>query len=610
MKNSSEAEVDAEVQKAKESTWKWTLFQRTIEYKQLLKILPHKASRVAMVKYFIERDFFILDKPCDEDMDCAGEASTSCSAPATTSAAATSAPNDDSATVATSVGACTDSSSPQGTESSDTPSSDEGTRVSSKKRRYQTTVREKMQAAGLYNKFPSDCKILLDFEKHLSTCLKVQNYQQEIDNVARFLRYIQPTGDEPNFDFLTNTTDTMNYFQALDNSTLSASTILNYFKNILRFLKFLRGNLELVIPRELIDKYSDYLVTLRVAHTRRHTQVKTGKQIAISGEEISPTEKTWYRYYCQGWFQAYHMYIRADVVQDDCNRFFVSAKGKQISSASSDLGRLHHSCGLKNTNSHEVRRAIETELSVTFSAEQKKNAAHYLAHTEEVANKDYRQLVGFKYGTRQEYMFSHFTHRKPSVTKMDRLIQKEEWVANFPKSKDVLTMWKPALKCVIESDKTILNSVSRQKWKGLAIKMFDGDKREGVVATRNFTKGDIVCDYHGPVITHAAGKKMMEDLEGKAGYLFFLKTGTASICIDAQTYPCKCHDTIETIGRKINHSSKNANIVPLHVVLRLDEKDMDVILFKATKDIKADNELKFDYGVKRKSFRGEGIELQ
>ncbi len=51
------------------------------------------------------------------------------------------------------------------------------------------------------------------------------------------------------------------------------------------------------------------------------------------------------------------------------------------------------------------------------------------------------------------------------------------------------------------------------------------------------------------------------------------------------------------------------NLKPLHGVLKVDGDDMDVILFRALQDISVDTQLKFDYGVRRKSFRGEGLDL-
>lgn len=132
----------------------------------------------------------------------------------------------------------------------------------------------------------------------------------------------------------------------------------------------------------------------------------------------------------------------------------------------------------------------------------------------------------------------------------------------------------------------------------------------GVVATRRFSKGDIVCDYHGKVIPAAEGRAMMQNIHDEAGYVFFFKAGQRDLCIDAQTFPCECHPDANTVGRRINHSSKRPNLKPFHCVLKVNGEDKDVILFKALQDITVDTQFKFDYGVKRKSFRGEGLNLE
>ncbi len=130
-----------------------------------------------------------------------------------------------------------------------------------------------------------------------------------------------------------------------------------------------------------------------------------------------------------------------------------------------------------------------------------------------------------------------------------------------------------------------------------------------MVATRRFSKGDIVCDYHGKIITAAEGRAMIQDIHDEAGFLFFFKAGQRDLCIDAQTFPCECHPDADTIGRRINHSSKMPNLKPFHCVLKVNGEDKVVVLFKALQDISVDTQLKFDYGVKRKSFRGEGLDL-
>ncbi|KAI4796482.1 hypothetical protein KUCAC02_026984 [Chaenocephalus aceratus] len=773
MKGCSAVEIAAQVDIAKESTRVWTATQRVWEYKTLVKLLPDHASRMAMVKYLVQNGYLILNKPFDEDMDCAREApGTSDSVTATTSAVATSAPTDDSATLATSAVACTASSAPpeeEETDSSETPSSDEKTRDRSRRSHSTGTVREAMQAGGMYDKCPPESKLLVGFKKHLSGALQVQNCQQEVDNVSRFLRYMQPEG-EPNLEFLTKTTETMDYMSALNNSGLSAATILNYMKNIIRFLQYVKGSVDLNEDGIKIQKYIDFLKTMRKPVARKHSGnvcstrydrivdgmptvhdcnlvLRSGKKrfldiynrMAISKIVVSPTEKTWYRYYCEAvmmlrhfqrpgavegmtvrewvnrkltdgryligiknhktgathvatialtleeeaWYQGYYEFIRPEFVRGECDCFFLSARGTKITSGSSDLLRLHESCGIDHGSctSGQVRRAADTLVATSFT----ETHAAYMCRSDLMADTHYRMpvpstmvatavrletLPGFtperylptqtdspgscmsgkefsdfqqtfpvsrdcqpptkkqrveagfsenrvyydrwrkgQYADRQEHLLSYYTYRKPSARKIERLISKEAWTSNCPKAQDILDMWTPALKYVIESDKKILNSCSRQKWKGLAIKSFDGQKGEGVVATTHFTEGDIVCDYHGKVITKAEGEIMMKDQGDQAAYLFFFNAGGEALCIDAQTWPCPCHAGVETFGRKIKHSSKHPNIKPLCVVLRLDDEDVHTILFKATRDIKVDTELKFNYGVNRKSFRGEALDL-
>lgn len=43
----------------------------------------------------------------------------------------------------------------------------------------------------------------------------------------------------------------------------------------------------------------------------------------------------------------------------------------------------------------------------------------------------------------------------------------------------------------------------------------------GVAATRNISQNDIVCDYHGHIITESEGRAMMEGLRDEPGYLCF-----------------------------------------------------------------------------------------
>ncbi|KAL0185435.1 hypothetical protein M9458_021132, partial [Cirrhinus mrigala] len=198
---------------------------------------------------------------------------------------------------------------------------------------------------------------------------------------------------------------------------------------------------------------------------------------------------------------------------------------------------------------------------------------------------------------------AHFTHRMPSAAK-------EGWKANYPKPEEIERLWKPAPTGTIETDEVIIKCVSEQTWTGLAIKDFGDEEGLGVVATRPFSKGDIVCDYHGKVIRAAEGMAMMKGLHDEAKYLFFFKAGQRDLCIDAQNVPCDCHPNTDTVGRRIKYCSKSPNLEPVHSVLKVDGEDKYVILFKALQDISIDTQLKFYSGVIIRSFLGLDLDWQ
>lgn len=126
-----------------------------------------------------------------------------------------------------------------------------------------------------------------------------------------------------------------------------------------------------------------------------------------------------------------------------------------------------------------------------------------------------------------------------------------------------------------------------------------------------FLKGDVVCDYHGTLVSESEGRKRMERIpEGQMCYLFFFRGQLGEkLCIDSQTFPCKCHPGKDTFGRRMNHSSKVFNVKPVAFQLNLADGPRDTILFLATKDIPVNCELLWDYGVRRASFQGEGMDL-
>ncbi|KAJ4923783.1 hypothetical protein JOQ06_028038, partial [Pogonophryne albipinna] len=147
----------------------------------------------------------------------------------------------------------------------------------------------------------------------------------------------------------------------------------------------------------------------------------------------------------------------------------------------------------------------------------------------------------------------------------------------------------------------LLPCLLQQSWKGLSLKDFGQAKGKGVVATMPFSKGEVVCDYHGELISNSVGNQREQ-----SGYLFFFAN---RFCIDATTFPCGCHPEQDTFGRMLNHSRHNPNIRAKKVKVTFPDGPRDALVFLARRDIRVGEELMWDYNIKRQSFRGEGKDL-
>uniref|UniRef100_A0A8C5GSL6 SET domain-containing protein n=1 Tax=Gouania willdenowi TaxID=441366 RepID=A0A8C5GSL6_GOUWI len=137
-----------------------------------------------------------------------------------------------------------------------------------------------------------------------------------------------------------------------------------------------------------------------------------------------------------------------------------------------------------------------------------------------------------------------------------------------------------------------------QKWKGLLVTDVEG-KGKGVVATRRFQVGEVICDYHGRAITAKEGKEIhVNTSEEETGYMFFYKDKRGRcMSMDAQKEYCECHPEMQTVGRHINHAGEGANLKTRLYTVDTDGEEKDVILFIASKHIEVNEELLFDYGV-------------
>ncbi|XP_026209063.1 uncharacterized protein LOC113157682 isoform X1 [Anabas testudineus] len=463
MKDSTKEEREAELKRAKKSTKSWTRQGRNWDYRQICSIVMDRASRMALVRHLQERDFFISYTPEEADGVVLEQQ------PGPGAAVAKGEPTVASGTTMDAVEDSPWSDHDEENDASEAPTYQEAASASWGR------ARCNMQQTGLYEKFNSDNPLLVEFKKYLVNHMEVPNCQQEVDNVSRMLRYIQPTGEEIDMDFLRKGTEAKDYIESLKGAKLLPPTILNYINNMIHFVQFLATrNIDDMEFYTRCDSYISLLHTLRKPVSKAINKVtcKTRYQRFLGspksvrdcqkllsvakndmlrifanlqeGRFVGSDEKTLYRYYCEaililGHFQrpaalqgmtvsewlnkthvngrvcvavgqhktssveiatfaltteesafidAYYLYIRSGLVHEsvDGGRFFLGANGRPIRSPTHDVGRLHIHYKLPNVTSQEIRGVVETEVSRTFSEEQKGRVAHYVSHSTPVAN--------------------------------------------------------------------------------------------------------------------------------------------------------------------------------------------------------------------------------
>jgi len=126
---------------------------------------------------------------------------------------------------------------------------------------------------------------------------------------------------------------------------------------------------------------------------------------------------------------------------------------------------------------------------------------------------------------------------------------------------------------------------------GLQVKHIEG-KGRGIFAVNGFKKGDFVVEYHGELLDLAEAKAREAQYaeDPKTGcYMYYFQYQSRTYCVDA---------TKETSrnGRLINHSKTGNCQTRLHAI-----DGTPHLILVASKDIKAEEELLYDYGDRSKA---------
>lgn len=160
---------------------------------------------------------------------------------------------------------------------------------------------------------------------------------------------------------------------------------------------------------------------------------------------------------------------------------------------------------------------------------------------------------------------------------------------------DYFQIRKSTRKCKSDLDKErkqyIEEAIKHGKEDGLEVRVLE-NKGRAVFATRNFSRGEFVCEYAGEMISYQLAKKreeMYAQDETIGCYMYFFEYKSKSYCIDATSETSR-------LGRLLNHSKLEGNCQA-----KLFETDTrPFIILVAARDIATGEEMTYDYGDRNK----------
>jgi len=166
------------------------------------------------------------------------------------------------------------------------------------------------------------------------------------------------------------------------------------------------------------------------------------------------------------------------------------------------------------------------------------------------------------------------------------------------KTARTLTDYFPVRRSVRKTKQTVIEETKKRIEKailtcdedGLDVHYFSG-KGRGVVATRNFVRGDYVVEYAGELISieEARIREVLYSQDQNTGcYMYYFCHKNCQYCVDATPESSR-------LGRLVNHS-RNGNLQTK--IIEIQGKPHLVLLAK--EDIHVGDELTYDYGDRSK----------
>ncbi|VDI17698.1 histone-lysine N-methyltransferase SETD8 [Mytilus galloprovincialis] len=148
-------------------------------------------------------------------------------------------------------------------------------------------------------------------------------------------------------------------------------------------------------------------------------------------------------------------------------------------------------------------------------------------------------------------------------------------------------------KSELEKDKQceIEDKILNKKEEGLKVEEI-ANKGRGVIASKDFFRGDFVVEYAGNLISQKVAKQKELDYSKDPSigcYMYYFTHKTINYCVDATAESGR-------LGRLINHSRTKNNC---HMKLT-EINDRPYLMLVASRDISTGEELLYDYGDRNK----------
>ncbi|XP_071987848.1 uncharacterized protein [Engystomops pustulosus] len=154
-----------------------------------------------------------------------------------------------------------------------------------KKINWTDPLRKKMAEKGLYMKHSLTCKPISEFASYLSRTLGVKKFKQEVENISRYLYFMDNM--KPSLKFLYNIRKTNEYFTLLLEIGNTNQTVYNYLKSIKRYVRYLTEGTDMALyDREIHHAASVFKSQLNIFQNRlskgisKETILKKEKQLA------------------------------------------------------------------------------------------------------------------------------------------------------------------------------------------------------------------------------------------------------------------------------------------------------------------------------------------